>query len=298
MPIKFYKMRKFNLNLASGCVYVKEGDSSGDQFCFEKDGDHLSSCLAGEFPTNLVQRGSKLIKFSPHRLWLDFSHDQLWLRHHSSSALSMHRTSNNNNNNNNRATNYRSTNNNNNNYSRATKYRTINNGTTNNRTNNNRAINNGATNNSRTTNNGTTNNRTINNGTTNNRTINNGTTNNGATNNSRTTNNGAGNNSDGHNTDYDTNRSNKYLFPRATLFNNNDLWLLLHKCHIDINHFTGFVFHDVRIRNTNSCNYPKRSNVEHDPISYHWLPPNIRNSVGCRHNFHSFRDINSSSIHN
>ena len=61
---KFYKMRKFNLNLVSGCVYVKEGDSSGDQFCFEKNGDYLSSCLAGEFPINFVERGPPWSKLS------------------------------------------------------------------------------------------------------------------------------------------------------------------------------------------------------------------------------------------
>ena len=50
------------------------------------------------------------LKISPNRLWLDYSHDQLWLRHHSSTTLRMHRTSNNNkrtsNNNNNNNNNH------------------------------------------------------------------------------------------------------------------------------------------------------------------------------------------------
>ena len=42
-----------------GCVYYREGDHSGDTYCFQEQGDFLSTCIAGQ--TFLVEQRFKFM---------------------------------------------------------------------------------------------------------------------------------------------------------------------------------------------------------------------------------------------
>ena len=56
--VKIYLFGQLLKSLVLGCVYYREGDHSGDTYCFQEQGDFLSTCLAGK--TFLVDTKTQL----------------------------------------------------------------------------------------------------------------------------------------------------------------------------------------------------------------------------------------------
>ena len=46
--VEIYLVDQLPKTLVQGCVYYREGDHSGDTYCFQEQGDFLSTCLAGK----------------------------------------------------------------------------------------------------------------------------------------------------------------------------------------------------------------------------------------------------------
>ena len=47
-----------------GCVYLREGDYSGDPYCFQENGEYLSQCLAGG-QCDTIEKKKNFIGLSP-----------------------------------------------------------------------------------------------------------------------------------------------------------------------------------------------------------------------------------------